>query len=236
MLPKRILIIDDDPDLAEALQIRLDLQGFECMVALDGKKGLELARTEKPDLIILDILLPGLDGLQICRLLKFDKEYKQIPIVILSAKADYSDRSMGKEVGADYYMTKPFKMKHLVATVIEFLSEKRSRRRGRYATGSAILTEDKRRRHPRLQFGLRVLEKKDWVILDLSSSGCFIKTARPLQVNSEISFRFQIPLEGKDATISAEGIVRRNEPGGMGIEFVRLDPYDYSLLLKFLDY
>lgn len=235
MLPKRILIIEDDPELAEALQVRLDLQGFECLVASDGRQGLELAHEEKPDLIILDIELPHIDGFQICRLLKFDLEYKEIPIIILTVKDSYEDRSRGKEVGADYYMAKPFDIKQLVATVMEFLSEQRDSRHPGYDIGKYTTTEDKRRRHQRIQFGLKVSEEEDWLIVDLSFSGCFIKTAHPLPINSKVSLNFQIAVQGKNVTISTEGIVRRQEPGGMGIEFVNLDPADERLLVEFLN-
>jgi DNA-binding response OmpR family regulator len=83
---KRILIVDDEPDLVETLQVRLAQENYECLTANDGHNGFELARTEKPDLVILDIMLPGMDGYKVARLLKFQKELKHIPIIMLSAR------------------------------------------------------------------------------------------------------------------------------------------------------
>jgi DNA-binding response OmpR family regulator len=123
MPTKRILIVDDEPDLLETIQVTLEMEGYECLVAYDGFRGLDRARTEKPDLIILDVMLPGLNGYKICRLLKFDEQYKHIPIIMLTAEAQEQDRLTGEETGADYYMTKPFAADKLIAKVAEFLGK-----------------------------------------------------------------------------------------------------------------
>jgi len=122
-MPKRILIVDDEPDLLEMVQINLEMEGYECMVAYDGFRALDRARKEKPDLIILDIMLPGLNGYKVCRLLKFDEKYKHIPIIMLTAEAQQADRLLGEATGADYYMTKPFDADKLLAKVKELLGE-----------------------------------------------------------------------------------------------------------------
>jgi len=123
MTKKRILIVDDEPDLLETIQINLELEGYECLVAYDGFRGFERARQEKPDLIILDVMLPGMNGYKVCRLLKFDEKYKRIPIIMLTAEAQEKDRLTGKETGADFYMTKPFSADKLLAKVKEYLGE-----------------------------------------------------------------------------------------------------------------
>ena len=123
MLKKRILIVDDEPDLVETIQMTLELEDYECLVAFDGNRGLERARKEKPDLIILDVMLPGINGFKICRLLKFDEKYKRIPIIMLTAEAQDQDRRTGEETGADFYMTKPFSADKLLAKIAEFLGE-----------------------------------------------------------------------------------------------------------------
>lgn len=123
MPKKRILIVDDEPDLVETIQVGLELEDYECLVAYDGFRGLDRARNEKPDLIILDVMLPGLNGYKICRLLKFDEKYKHIPIIMLTAEAQDKDRRTGEETGADYYMTKPFSADNLLAKVREYLAE-----------------------------------------------------------------------------------------------------------------
>lgn len=123
MRKKTILIVDDEHDLVETVQMRLELEGFECLAAHDGNHGLEQAQNEKPDLIVLDLMLPGMNGYKICRLLKFDERYKQIPIIMLTAQAQQEDRSLGEETGADLYMTKPFSVEELVAKIHEFLAD-----------------------------------------------------------------------------------------------------------------
>lgn len=121
MQKNRILIVDDEPDIVAALQVRLEQENYECLTAYDGNGGLELARAQKPDLIILDIMLPNLDGYKVCRLLKFQKELQRIPIIMLTARDKVEDRLLGEQTGADYYMTKPFSMDKLVATIKHFL-------------------------------------------------------------------------------------------------------------------
>ncbi len=122
-MSKKILIVDDEPDLLEMVQISLETEGYECIVAYDGFRALDRAHKEKPDLIILDVMLPGLNGYKICRLLKFDEQYKHIPIIMLTAEAQEKDRLTGEETGADYYMTKPFSSDKLIAKIAEFLGE-----------------------------------------------------------------------------------------------------------------
>ena len=122
-MPKRILIVDDEPDLLEMVQINLEMEGYECLVAFDGFRALDRVRKERPDLIILDVMLPGLNGYKVCRLLKFDEKYKRIPIIMLTAEAQQADRLMGEATGANYYMTKPFDADKLLAKVKELLGE-----------------------------------------------------------------------------------------------------------------
>ena len=123
MNKKRILIVDDEPDLVETLKIRLRQENYECLTANDGHNGFELARTERPDLVILDIMLPGMDGYKVARLLKFQKELKNIPIIMLSARDRDEDRLMGEQTGANSYIAKPFSMDKLVTTVKGFLGD-----------------------------------------------------------------------------------------------------------------
>ncbi len=123
MYRKRILVVDDEPDLVETLQLRLEQENFECLTADDGYNGLELARNEKPDLIILDIMLPSMDGYKVSRLLKFQKELRHIPIIMLTARDKPEDQLLGEQTGADYYMTKPFSMDKLVAKIKHFVGD-----------------------------------------------------------------------------------------------------------------
>lgn len=123
MLKKKILIVDDEPDLVETLKVNLERENYECFAAYDGNSGLSRARNEMPDLIILDVMLPGIDGYMVSRLLKFDEQFEGIPIIMLTAKGQSEDREMGEQTGADYYMTKPFSTEKLLAKVKEFLGD-----------------------------------------------------------------------------------------------------------------
>ena len=123
MNKKRILVVDDEDEMVKAIQIRLERADYEVLVAYDGMEALDKAHREKPDLIILDLMLPKIDGYKICRMLKFDKKYKKIPIVMLTARARESDEKLGLETGADAYITKPFQHEVVLAKIKELLKE-----------------------------------------------------------------------------------------------------------------
>ena len=122
-MEKQILIVDDEPDMVDMLKIRLEAAGYSTIAAGDGQEALRLAREGKPDLIILDLMLPKLDGYKVCRLLKFDKKYKHIPIIMFTARAQDSDIKLGKDIGADAYVTKPFDAQVLMGKVRQLLGE-----------------------------------------------------------------------------------------------------------------
>lgn len=124
MSPKKILIVDDEVDLVETIRFPLELEGFQVLVSYNGEEGLNLARKENPNLILLDLMLPKLDGYKVCRLLKFDERFKHIPILMLTAKTQEKDRILGMETGADEYITKPFDLDQLVEKVKAYLSAK----------------------------------------------------------------------------------------------------------------
>jgi DNA-binding response OmpR family regulator len=113
----RILIVDDEADLVAVLRVGLEIEGFDVIEASDGEEGLRLAREQKPALMLLDLMLPKLDGYKVCRALKFDERYKSLPILILSARSGEQDRRLAMDMGADGFITKPYEMKDLVAKV-----------------------------------------------------------------------------------------------------------------------
>jgi len=121
-MSKKILIVDDEVDLADLVKLRLEANGYQVVVAHDGQVGLEVAKKEKPDLIVLDLMLPKLDGYKICRILKFDQKFKKIPIILFSAKAQDEDKVRGEEVGANAYIVKPFEPKTLLIKIEELLA------------------------------------------------------------------------------------------------------------------
>ena len=117
MAKSKILLVDDEKNIVESVKYNLDKEGFRTLVARDGSQALELARRELPDLILLDWMLPEVDGLEVCRLLKQDRQTTHIPIVMLTVKSDETDKVLGLEMGADDYITKPFSPRELVARV-----------------------------------------------------------------------------------------------------------------------
>lgn len=117
MKKKRILVVDDVRETLLALKIRLEYANYEVITAADGELGLKMARKSNPDLIVLDVMLPKIDGFSICRLLKFDEDYEKIPIILLTAKGQEKDRKTGKIVGADVYLTKPYNAKELLGHI-----------------------------------------------------------------------------------------------------------------------
>ena len=120
-MSKRILVVDDEKDIADTLRFRLEANGYEVVIAYDGQDGLNKAKTVSPDLIVLDLMLPKIDGYKVCRMLKFDEKYKHIPIILFTARAQESDKNTGMEVGADAYITKPFDAPVLLAKIKELL-------------------------------------------------------------------------------------------------------------------
>ncbi len=111
---KKILLIEDEQPMAEAVKFSLEKEGFAVEMALDGKAGLELFHSTYPDLILLDLMLPGMDGLEVCRIIRHDSP---VPIIMLTAKDSDVDKIVGLEMGADDYVTKPFNVRELVARV-----------------------------------------------------------------------------------------------------------------------
>ena len=120
---KKVLIVDDEPDIVTTLKFNLELENFECIEAYDGEEALSKAKNENPDLILLDVMLPKINGYKVSRLLKFDELYKNIPIIMLTARAQETDIKTGGETGADEYITKPFDMDKVVSVIKKYLGD-----------------------------------------------------------------------------------------------------------------
>lgn len=123
-MPKRILIIEDDPNALELLEYALQQEGYETLTAPNGVEGFAKARNGKLDLLVLDVMLPGLDGFEVCRRLREEPTTTRLPILMLSAKARKEDIETGQRMGADVYLTKPLDPSALVAQVASLLDEK----------------------------------------------------------------------------------------------------------------
>ena len=138
-MPNTILIVEDEPNLLHTLQYTLKQEGYTALTAADGEVGLRMAATLSPDLVILDVMLPSLDGLEICRILRRDSA---VPILMLTARGEEVDRVVGLELGADDYVTKPFSMRELLARVRNLLRRASAAQTSGFAARSEIIRSE----------------------------------------------------------------------------------------------
>ena len=118
--PQRILVVDDDPSILKFVQANLEARGYQVLTAADGEKAIRMAEKEKPELIILDIVMPGLDGFAVCRKIR---EVSTVPVIMLSAREGENDRELCAACGANDYLTKPFVLKELLNMVKTMLKQ-----------------------------------------------------------------------------------------------------------------
>ncbi len=123
-MAKKILLADDEADIVALVSARLKASGYEVIPATDGETALKLAKEQGPDMVILDVMMPKLDGYKVCRLLKFDSRYKGIPVMMLTARTQPEDIQLATECGADAYMTKPLDSKEFIAKIAQLLQSK----------------------------------------------------------------------------------------------------------------
>ncbi|MHB8154489.1 MAG: response regulator [Candidatus Omnitrophota bacterium] len=116
-MKETILIVEDEKDIVKMLDYNLKKEGYKTLVAHDGEDALDMANTKLPDLILLDLMLPGVDGLEVCKELKSERKTASIPVIMLTAKTQESDKVIGLELGADDYVTKPFSPRELIARI-----------------------------------------------------------------------------------------------------------------------
>ena len=121
--PRSVLIVDDDPAAVELIQYMLQSEGYTTSLAVTGAAGLAMAKEQRPDLILLDVMLPEMDGLEACRRLRADPSTSAVPIIMLSARAQSSDQESGHEAGADLYLTKPIDLTDLARKISSLLGE-----------------------------------------------------------------------------------------------------------------
>ncbi|MFO7743583.1 MAG: response regulator transcription factor [Anaerolineae bacterium] len=170
-MSEKILVVEDEPTLVETLEYNLSRQGYDVSAAMDGPEALEIARRERPDLVILDLMLPGIDGLEVCRVLR---QEMSVPILMLTARDEEVDKVVGLEVGADDYMTKPFSMRELMARVKALLRRERLIREQFAAEGRVIdeqaltfgdLTIDMSRREVKRDGEILYLKPREYELL-----------------------------------------------------------------------
>jgi DNA-binding response OmpR family regulator len=141
MSKKKILVVDDEKDIVELVRFNLERDGFKVIPSYNGEDALRLVKSQLPDLIILDLMLPGMDGLEVCRILKRDSSAFSIPIIMLTAKGEEADIVVGLELGADDYITKPFGIKEMIArvkTVLRRVSQP-ERKKGKIIAGDLTI-------------------------------------------------------------------------------------------------
>ena len=126
-MQEKILIIEDEPDIVKMLEYNLKKEGFRVVSAPDGQEGLRQARKQCPDIILLDLMLPEIDGLEVCRALRQERDTAGIPVIMLTAKGRESDKVVGLELGADDYITKPFSVGELIARIKAVLRRSRDK-------------------------------------------------------------------------------------------------------------
>jgi len=119
--PQVVLVVDDDPVIQRLLQVNFEMEDYTVLIAGDGQEGLERARAEKPDVVLLDVMMPKMDGIAVAKALRADPETADLPIIMLTAKAQAADIQSGLDVGVDVYVTKPFDPLELLETVRELL-------------------------------------------------------------------------------------------------------------------
>lgn len=116
-MPKKILIVDDEKDIVDLISYNLAKEGFVTIKAYDGESALKLVKTKRPDMVILDLMLPGVRGLEVCKFIRKNPETETLPVIMLTAKGDQVDKILGLEMGADDYVTKPFNVRELIARI-----------------------------------------------------------------------------------------------------------------------
>ena len=117
MVQKKILVVDDEKDIVELISYNLEQEGLAVIKAYDGQMAWERVKTAKPDLVVLDLMIPGIHGLEVCKLIRRDAATETLPIIMLTAKSDQVDKILGLELGADDYVTKPFNIRELIARI-----------------------------------------------------------------------------------------------------------------------
>ncbi len=172
-MAQSILVVDDEPDIRRLVVLHLEREGFRCRTAGTGPDALREAKAAVPDLVVLDLMLPGLDGLEVCRRLRSEASTAGVPIIMLTAKADEVDRVVGLEVGADDYVVKPFSPKELVARVRAVLRRARPTEGAAPVLSAGPLTLDVARHLVTLQGRPLTLTPKEFDLLHalLESAG-----------------------------------------------------------------
>jgi DNA-binding response OmpR family regulator len=161
-----VLVVEDEPDIRDLVVLHLDRAGYRCHVATAGPEAVEAAKRVTPDLVVLDVMLPGMDGMEVCRRLRADPHTAAIPVIMLTARTEELDRVIGLEIGADDYVTKPFSPRELVARVRAVLRRVRGTVPNEPSTAVGGLVVDRGRHEVRLDGAPIALTRTEFDLLD----------------------------------------------------------------------
>ena len=166
MANEKVLIVDDELHIVELLKYNLETNGYKVIYALNGKDGLSMVFDKKPDLVLLDLMLPEIDGLDVCKEIKKNKETENIPVIMLTAKGEEFDKILGLELGADDYVTKPFSVRELLARIKAVLRRKnKNDAENLISIGKLVINMDK---HEVIKSGIKIdLTLKEFELLSL---------------------------------------------------------------------
>ncbi len=220
MAREAILVIEDDADIQELLRYNLTKEGYRVILAASGEEGLRLARTENPDLILLDLMLPGMDGLEVCRRLQSEAVSRQIPIIMLTAKGEEADIVTGLELGAADYITKPFSPKVLVARLRAVLR----RRTETIASGAAVIRVHDLVIHPGRHEVLLQGQPVDLTITEFRLLQLLAQRPGWVFTRSQIVSRVHgddYPVTDRSVDVQIVGLRKKLGPAGRYIETVR---------------
>lgn len=221
MAKATVLIVDDEEDILELVRYNLEKEGYKVFSASTGEIALQLARTESPDLVVLDLMLPGIDGLDVCRVLKNDPKTKSILIIMLSAKGEEADVVTGLELGADDYVSKPFSPRVLLARVKSALRKQKTTLRGEHDEIIKVdaLTIDPKRHEVSLRGALIDLTHTEFKLLHFLAQQAGLVYTRDQIVDSIHGEDY--PVTDRSVDVQVVGLRKKMGDYGKYIETVR---------------
>ncbi|HEX9374113.1 MAG TPA: response regulator transcription factor [Roseiflexaceae bacterium] len=210
MATRTILVVDDEPGIVTIARDYLDRAGYHVLTAGDGTTALRLARTERPSLLVLDLMLPGMDGLDVARALRQDPATRTLPIIMLTARVEEADRLIGLELGADDYITKPFSPRELVARVRAVLRRAEGERDAATVLRAGDLTIDLQRRSVRVGGSPVELTATEFDLLAILAR----EPGRPFTRTQLLELAYDVYYAGFDRTVDAhiKNLRRKIEP------------------------
>ena len=224
MVPSdRVLVVDDDPSIRELASLYLEREGFQVSTAADGEEALEAVRQKAPSLVVLDLMLPKLDGFEVCRRLRRDSD---VPILMLTARSDDVDKIVGLELGADDYLAKPFNPREMVARVKAVLRRYASGQKSGPVLRVGDVTADKQRREARLGDRPLALRTKEFALLVAFLENAGIVLTREQLLDLVWGYEFY----GETRTVDVHVQHLRQKLSGAGVTVQTIRGVGYKLV------